>query len=229
MMKSCKEIENLRDDYLNGDLSEEQSEAFKAHLGMCVRCKRKTAVEEDLSFMLTALPRYTPSESLVRKTEKKISLFHRTNRFAAFSYLLEHEHQLFNWGVALALGLLVALNLNFYFAKQPTVTFQSAPAVVLKQDTLDNYQPVKFVLNVEARKLENVKTVSVAGDFNGWNATADKMKYDEKVGAWVLDLKLKSGMYDYMYVINDKVWIADPQADKQRDDGFGGKNSVLKI
>lgn len=64
-----------------------------------------------------------------------------------------------------------------------------------------------------------VNTVNLAGSFNNWNRKADYMKYDEKTGIWSISLKLTKGVeYSYKFVINDSMWIADPNALSDKTD-----------
>jgi hypothetical protein len=70
-------------------------------------------------------------------------------------------------------------------------------------------------------------TVSVAGDFNKWRTEADAMKGTD--GMWSIDLKLKPGVYSYSFVVDGKSWVADPGAQSYQDDGFGSRNSILRV
>ncbi len=71
------------------------------------------------------------------------------------------------------------------------------------------------------------RTVSVAGDFNKWRTEADSMKGTD--GMWSIDLKLKPGVYSYSFVVDGKTWVADPGAESYQDDGFGSRNSILRV
>ncbi len=74
-----------------------------------------------------------------------------------------------------------------------------------------------------------VQSVSVAGSFNNWDANANPMKYDPATGEWKATLYLPEGTYEYKFVINGKKWVPDPKAKEFKDDGYGGKNSVIKV
>jgi 1,4-alpha-glucan branching enzyme len=71
------------------------------------------------------------------------------------------------------------------------------------------------------------KSVSVAGEFNQWNATANPMQKDQQ-GLWTTAIPLKPGKYPYKFVV-DGAWKADPLSSDGDDDGFGGKNSVKTV
>lgn len=58
----------------------------------------------------------------------------------------------------------------------------------------------------------NVNFVSVAGEFNNWNARANQM-YRVDQNTWRTDIFLSPGNYQYKIVINEHDWILDPQAE----------------
>ncbi|KAJ3396209.1 hypothetical protein HDU92_003667 [Lobulomyces angularis] len=70
---------------------------------------------------------------------------------------------------------------------------------------------------------ENARNVFLAGDFNGWSATANRMtKINNQ---WTITLSLDtSKSYQYKYVI-DGIWTLDSAA-RQQDDGKGNINNV---
>ena len=74
----------------------------------------------------------------------------------------------------------------------------------------------------------NARSVSVAGDFNGWNPGQTKLERSEG-GMWTATIALKPGRYQYMFVIDGKQWIADPLAEEGAGDGFGSQNAVLDV
>jgi hypothetical protein len=71
-------------------------------------------------------------------------------------------------------------------------------------------------------------SVSVAGDFNGWNPGQTQLERSED-GLWTATIPLKPGRYQYMFVIDGKQWIADPLAAEGAGDGFGAQNAVLDV
>ena len=71
------------------------------------------------------------------------------------------------------------------------------------------------------------KQVQVAGTFNDWHAEANPLEHTG-AGEWTACLKLKSGQYEYRYVV-DGVWTDDPQAAQTVANPYGGLNSVVKV
>jgi thiol-disulfide isomerase/thioredoxin len=53
-------------------------------------------------------------------------------------------------------------------------------------------------------------TVNIAGNFNNWNMTANVMTQDED-GLWRAVVDLEPGEYEYKFVVNGSVWVADPE------------------
>ncbi len=71
-------------------------------------------------------------------------------------------------------------------------------------------------------------SVSLAGEFNGWNTSADPLK-KQADGSWTLTKKLEPGRYMYKFVVDGTNWKEDPTAKESADDGYGGKNSVVVV
>lgn len=72
----------------------------------------------------------------------------------------------------------------------------------------------------------------VAGSFNNWPAQYNQglaMQYDAAAGIWQAETTLDNGEYQYKFVIDENQWIEDPTASSFISDGFGGRNSVLRI
>lgn len=74
----------------------------------------------------------------------------------------------------------------------------------------------------------SAQSVSVAGDFNGWNPIQTPLQRST-TGLWTATIALKPGRYEYMFVIDGKRWIADPLATEDAVDGFGARNAVLDV
>jgi 1,4-alpha-glucan branching enzyme len=72
------------------------------------------------------------------------------------------------------------------------------------------------------------ESVSLAGDFNGWQPTTHPMRRDEE-GWWRLRLALPSGEYRFKYVIDRTIWEADFAAYGVEMCKVGGWNSVLYV
>ena len=73
----------------------------------------------------------------------------------------------------------------------------------------------------------DARSVSIAGEFNQWSATANPMQKDPQ-GVWTAVIPLSPGKYSYKFVV-DGTWKADPSSSDWADDGFGAKNSVKTV
>lgn len=78
---------------------------------------------------------------------------------------------------------------------------------------------VQFVLVDPA-----AKQVSVVGDFNDWNPTANPLQ--SVGGVWSSVAVVTSGRHDYAFVVDGK-WISDPAAPRAPADELSGGYSVL--
>lgn len=76
-------------------------------------------------------------------------------------------------------------------------------------------------------KAPDAREVFLAGDFNGWNATAQPLAKGDG-GVWTVTLALDPGQYEYKYVV-DGQWREDPDNPEKKSDPFGGSNSLLTI
>jgi 1,4-alpha-glucan branching enzyme len=69
--------------------------------------------------------------------------------------------------------------------------------------------------------------VHAAGDFNGWRRGATPMK-NAGDGKWVARLLLRSGQYEYRFVVDGR-WAEDPGASQRAANPYGGFNSVVLV
>lgn len=92
--------------------------------------------------------------------------------------------------------------------------------------------PVQFQLfesAVRARYQTSITTAAVAGEFNRWSATANPMNDRDHDGVWTAWLDLDPGEYEYKFVVNDSLWLPDPENPRQVSDGWNGLNSILTV
>lgn len=70
------------------------------------------------------------------------------------------------------------------------------------------------------------KSVSVVGDFNEWDESANPLRKTK--GVWKTTLKLEQGReYQYRYFVNGEEWHNDWDADKYVPNNVDGDNSVV--
>lgn len=119
--------------------------------------------------------------------------------------------------MALAAGLAALMVLA---GRGVTVPASQAAAASVQVDTV---HLVRFVIAAPG-----AATVSLAGDFNGWSATATPLEDLGGSGTWVVSLLLTAGRHEYAFVVDGSRWVADPAAAATRDE-FGQESSVLHI
>ncbi len=86
-----------------------------------------------------------------------------------------------------------------------------------------DYCKVKFTFNVE-----NAETVEILGLNSDWQNSIVMSK--KKDGTFSCDVSLpKNSQHEFKYLVNEKEWLTEPQADSQNQNEFGGQNSVIII
>lgn len=75
----------------------------------------------------------------------------------------------------------------------------------------------------------DAQSVTVAGDFNDWDAEATALRDPDGDGVWTGLIALRPGMHKYMFVVDGERWVTDPEAERYVDDGFGNRNAVIAI
>lgn len=100
---------------------------------------------------------------------------------------------------------------------------------MLKKQYLDDKKTCKVTFSIGHDATEDVKVVSLVGDFNDWDAEADPMKRG-KSGDFSTTLKLGCGdRYEFRYVIDGSIWENDAEADSYVPSPFGSDNSVVEV
>lgn len=76
---------------------------------------------------------------------------------------------------------------------------------------------------------DRATSVSLAGDFNGWDPDKYKLEKDEH-GFWRAALSAPpAGLYHYKFIVDGQRWIEDPNNEMKVPDNYGGMNSVITI
>ncbi len=91
--------------------------------------------------------------------------------------------------------------------------------------SLNELQKLNFV---EREKISSIKinSITVAGTFNNWNKNEFFMVFDSAKNYWYVDIPLKMGVeYHYKFVINDSIWITDPNAPNVTEDEW--RNGII--
>lgn len=78
-----------------------------------------------------------------------------------------------------------------------------------------------------AYRAPEAQSVSVAGDFTGWQEAPLGMKKD-KTGVWKVAVSLPPGRYEYRLLV-DSQWRDDPECPTRQPNQFGGQNCVCIV
>ncbi len=201
-MLYCQDVELLLQDYLDGYLLPSQREVLEAHVRRCEGCRK----------LLTDITRVDDGLEALAPIDAPAGL---------------------------AGSILAALPPRVYGPSplRRALTWMAAPAAVLL--VLGAGLLVKG--RVELRELTaersvevmyaapQAATVSLVGDFNGWNPLRTQMVRVSHEGLWRARLRLTPGVYQYSFVVDGTRWVVDPRATTTLADGFGGVNSVIVV
>jgi 1,4-alpha-glucan branching enzyme len=84
----------------------------------------------------------------------------------------------------------------------------------------------KVTFSVPSDKVES--GVSIVGDFNEWDPTANPLEKNGEAFETTLRLKPET-TYQFRYFVNDEYYENDEDADSYASNEFGSENSVLEI
>ncbi|MBI9103993.1 MAG: hypothetical protein JEY99_16365 [Spirochaetales bacterium] len=190
-----------------GTLSKNDSDIIRAHLGECASCQKKYG---SLLVLISGESRaenpYKLEESDVSE-KLTVAIMQKIPNTAPERKT--HIRPSFILAAAAAVVILV-FSINFI-----------KPALPVETDFI----VVEFRLAAPS-----VNSVSLVGDFNNWEDGGIVLTDSDQDGIWTTVVTLKKGnLYKYNYIIDNEIWIADPESEITLDDGFGGKSSVIHI
>jgi len=214
---NCQKIKKLINPYIEQTLQAETTQQVEEHLKSCSACRqeyrRLKEVVTSLNYLLPVsasknLTQTIMSRILEEKIQIRTSWADHLKRWVfapRFSFRLAG-------GIALTTAVIVFLAFTFVFNQ-----LDISPECLAE---------VQFTLRLSEGKFQ---TVAIAGDFNQWNSQSNCLEDPDCDGIWTATLKLPPGRYEYMFVLDGKEWVPDPNAIKFVKDGFGNKNAILEI
>ena len=222
------EQELLIQRFLDQDLAPEERVRFLETVDADPQLRRQWLNLEMVVAEAGRLPRITPSRQftagvLARLETKPKGLFDRLAELFTVPRTLE-------WNLTGALAAAcVALVAVWALVQVRPERIVEVPVAATPAQTASfgGGQETKVYVRLVLLQPE-ARSVSVAGDFNGWNPGQTKLERSEG-GMWTATIALKPGRYQYMFVIDGKQWIADPLATDGAGDGFGSQNAVLDV
>ena len=214
--------------FLDHDLSPEERVAFLHAVDANPTLRRQWLNLEMVIAEAAQLPRITPSARFFTELKAKVAppaLSWWERMYAAVTTPRTLEWNLA--GVAAA-ACVAIVSMTGVLTLMPERVVEVPVAIVPAQTIAvgTTQQPTVFVRLVLLQPV--AQSVSVAGDFNGWDPTQTKLERSDG-GVWTATIPLKPGRYQYMFVIDGKQWIADPLAAEETTDGFGAQNAVLDV
>jgi hypothetical protein len=217
-MKDRKEIDReLIHRMLDGDLGPDEEKV------LLDRVQADPALKEELDGIMGALhtietsermqaPPFFTAEVMRRLPARKATIANRIRDFLLKGRVLR-------WNMATAFAAAVLFALVF----TQVVRTRNAPVKTVALSRQE--QTVTVTMNLHAPEAHQV---AVAGTFNKWKADAHMLTKQEN-GVWTVSIPLKPGEHSYMFVVDGKAWVTDPNAETYRDDGFGNKNAVMRV
>ena len=72
-----------------------------------------------------------------------------------------------------------------------------------------------------------VEKITLVGDFNDWNQQETPLR-NLKKGSWKEQISLENDKkFAFRYLINDNIWLNDPEADGYESNGFNDQNFIV--
>ncbi|MCK4309553.1 MAG: zf-HC2 domain-containing protein [Candidatus Atribacteria bacterium] len=218
---NCKKIKKLLQLYIDNTLTFGEKQIVEKHLEKCSECRAELKSLSATVRLIKSLPEVSTSPDFTENLMLKISQIEEKEReriIPAWQISLKNLWSTPRYRYSLVSILTVAVFCVF------TVVFLFHPSLLPWQgETLAQVEVTFTISGIEAQ------SIAVAGDFNGWSISANKLEDLEGDGIWTGKMYLKPGRYEYMLVVDDGKWVTDPNAKVYADDGFGSKNAVLYI
>lgn len=86
-----------------------------------------------------------------------------------------------------------------------------------------DYCKVKFSF-----KTDEAETIAILGLNHDWTRSIIMSK--KKDGSFSADVNLpKDSTHEFKYLVNETLWLNEPEADKEVPNEFGGSNSVIIV
>ena len=214
--------------FLDHELSPEERASFLQAVDADAALRRHWLNLEVIAAEVAQLPKIVPSAQFLSRLKAQVvpaspSLWARLCAAVTMPRTLE-----WNLAGAMAAGCVAVVAIAGLLSLAPEriveVPIAGTPAQTASFGT--SSEPQVFVRLVLVQP--GARSVSVAGDFNGWNPDQTRLERTDG-GVWTVTIPLKPGRYEYMFVVNGKQWIADPLAAEDAGDGFGSQNAVLDV
>ncbi|MBK9013797.1 MAG: isoamylase early set domain-containing protein [Saprospiraceae bacterium] len=99
----------------------------------------------------------------------------------------------------------------------------------LKKQFLKSKKAYSVTFSLPNEVVNGAKEVLLLGDFNQWGKDAPIPMKNAKDG-FMASMELKPGQeYEFRYLVDNKTWVNDREADKYVSTPFGVENSVVVV
>ncbi len=100
----------------------------------------------------------------------------------------------------------------------------------VKKQFLKSKPVCKVTFCLPKKAVKNAKNVKIVGDFNNWNTKKGVKMTSLKSGEFKATVELETGKdYQFRYLIDNRNWENDWQADKYAPTPYGVENSVVCV
>jgi anti-sigma factor RsiW len=205
--------------FLDGDMTAAEREAFLRRLKYDPALKNEYDAVTSALRMVGASPRPPVPPSFTQDVMRRLP--RRTVPFGERLRNFLLRGRVLRWNMATALAVAAVLMFTSVMVSRQ----ERAPADMALLRPAAQESAVTVRLNFYAPDAERV---SVAGDFNKWRID-DRVMERQAGGVWTVEITLNPGVYNYMFVVNGRAWVTDPDAESYQDDGFGSKNAVMRV
>lgn len=207
--------------YFDGDMTAAEKEAFLKRLSSEPGLKEEFDAFSRTLRMVAESPRPAVPLSFTGDVMKRLppAAVPWGERIRSFLF----AGRTLRWNMATALAAALVLAVGLFVASRQYAPPAGPTTAALRQVPQESVVTVR--LNLYAPRANKV---SVAGDFNKWQVDSDVMSRQDG-GVWTIDIRLQPGVYTYMFVVDGKAWVTDPDAETYQDDGFGNKNAVMRV
>jgi hypothetical protein len=230
VMKKCNKYEELIERYLTGEILTGEKDDLEQHLVLCSGCASVYSDVSEMDEILRNIPEREVEISPFLKTRIMARIAEeKPVRVRAFAL-----RPIYLVSAALCIFLLVGL---YAYLSRPTVVRMVKLSPKEIERPADFYAP-QFTAQNGNRVIREVKIyfynpdarkVAITGDFNNWNPDGLPLRPTAEKGLWEIDLRFRSGVYSYNFIIDGMIIVPDPNSPNQAPDGYGGMNSVLFV
>jgi hypothetical protein len=209
---NCRKIKKLLNPYIDNAIDVNIVQQVEEHLKSCLACRQEY---QRLKKIVTSLNSFSPQTAPADFTQNIMAKILQEKIQIQSSWIDRLKKQVsipqFSFrlaGAAAITAVFVFLAFTFLF------NFSGLPGQPSQKEATAHQVEVTFTISgIKANQ------IAVAGDFNGWNTSANQLEDPDGDGIWTGKMYLKPGRYEYMLVVDDAKWVTDPNAKVYADDG----------